>query len=185
MAISLGGFLDAPDYTYPLVEVNKMLSTTQASVTFWGRRVVKMTEGNELVTLDAIAKKIIRVARSTDRSGNMELSERIAGIDITNQMFQFYHITDEQIRRSNFLTKIAVYIRELIYGLEKSQFEKGFLFNGWDGDSCERGFRTYNSTTLIAAFGDPLPAWIGGFESFSDGRCRVGEGQIRHLVQRT
>src|SRR5260221_14105756 len=74
----------------------------QARVTFWGSRIVKVKGYTGSVSIDFIAAKINQTGRIRCNADDMTLEERLAGIEITRKIKNFYKFTDEQKKNSNF-----------------------------------------------------------------------------------
>lgn len=89
---------------------NERLNADQAPrVTFWGTRFVKF-DGQD-VSLNNLICLICRISLAKITPVHT-LEDRIAGIEIGRKLRNYYILTNEQIKNSNFITRFFAWIRE-------------------------------------------------------------------------
>jgi len=158
MTIALRELLNDPNFSYRLDEVRNVLDKTQASVTFWGTRVVRVNGDNTSVILDRLAKKVVETSIQRSFSHDLILSDRIAGLDITNTLQGFYKMTDQEKDRACFLTKLFVYFRELSFAVVTTRkYIEGFKPDGISFAGCSVDFRYFCNSDYKKQFNCDLP----------------------------
>lgn len=121
-----------------LERFNKILGSSQVTVSFWGKR--QITYNSEQVAIDELAKKVSRVAYLCKEKGLDEL-RREQWIIASSKISFFYDKSDVALRNKNFITRLFVSIREfapLSYP-ERFYFKEGFI---------ESDFRSYSKKDL-------------------------------------
>lgn len=155
--VSLRTHLNNLDFARQLVLVEQLLNQpepmeqkrephVQAKVTFWGSRVVKVKGYTGTVSIDFLAKKIYQAGRKRCNADNMTIEERLAGLETTKKIKNFYKITDDEKKNSNFFTRFLVWIREFTFNPYTTRF--------YLEDDAELQFRGFNREKFIQHFGN-------------------------------
>ncbi len=151
--MSLNLILNQETSQMDLVQLNHLLhmqhSKVKASVTFWGKRAVSIEGGIapfEQVSLEALAKKVLQNSRNRSEADNLTPKERVAGIEIAKKLNEFYAITDEKIKNSNFFTKILNWIREFV-------FFYPYTTRFFVEDGLQANFQGYSPEKFVQVFG--------------------------------
>ncbi len=161
---SLKSHLNKLDFAKNLAEVEKLFckDDAKAKVTFWGGRVVKVDGFKGFVSLDFLARKLIKAANARCESDDLTVEERLMGLNITRKVNLFYINIDEQKDLSNFFTKFLVWIRSFSF----SPYTPRLYIN----DFVDDDFLAYSKEKFMQQFGgyvDDLgehPAARGAFE---------------------
>lgn len=165
MSLSVKDCLSAPDFPYQLENLQNLLNNSHANLTFWGTRVVEVTEADGSIssfTLDKIARAVLNAADERCDADDLNLPERLAGIELVRKVQKFYEDTDALRDTSNILTWIIVLIREFNFGYP---YTTRFFI---EDDACKL-FLAYSKPKFIEEFGDHFdefdnhPASTGGF----------------------
>ncbi|MBF8263611.1 MAG: hypothetical protein HW387_1276 [Parachlamydiales bacterium] len=187
MTTALRELLNDTNFSYRLDEAKKVLDHAQASVTFWGTRVVRVKGDNTSVTLDKLAKKVVQAASQRLSLKDLTLKDRITGLDITNTLRKFYKMTDHQIAQSCFFTWLLAHIREFSMAVSTTRKHiEGFRPDGIYLAGCSEDFRFYGKSDYKKQFGYDLPEHDEKSEQ-SDGYSEIiiKETVIRDLWEKS
>lgn len=166
-----------------LERLNEILDNTEttAIVSCLGTRkiIYKLEENSFSISLNKMATKVSSVSKTCREDGLDEI-RRTQWISITKKISNFYYKTDVDVKKSNLITSLFVFIREFTF----SKITQSLDFN----DNCissnvEQRFRAYSEDAY-----EELKESIG-IKSI-DGRCcfptfrlLVHEEDIRRKVQ--
>ncbi|MBS0653523.1 MAG: hypothetical protein JSR39_08395 [Verrucomicrobia bacterium] len=172
-----------------LEEVNQLLNNAQTGITFLGTRIVENSAFEGSITLDELARKINIAAFNHLGSGDLTPRQRISGADICNNLKRFYELTDIQIDRSNCITKLIAWIREIPLFVPTM-----IRFDFRESDSTKHMFLTYTPDQFYTQFGNRTvslishPAvydWLRSSSSPSRDRIIAREQSLRTIASLT
>lgn len=176
--VSLEKHLNSINFSTELNRANQLINSSNTCVktTFWGSRVVEIDGYAGSVYLEDIASKIRAASKERCEADNLILEERIAGIEMVHKLIDFYRISDNQIKNSNFFTRLINWIREFSF----VPYTTRFYFE----QMAEAEFRAYSDAKFLQQFGGTFgelhhhPASDGFFGQ----RTLAKEDQIRALA---
>lgn len=175
---SLQVHLNSLNFSSQLTTVKNLINTAQVKTTFWGSRVVEVNGFTGSVSLEDIARKILRTGRQRSDADDLLLAERIAGVETVRKLEGFYRISDTQIQNSNFFTKFLNWMRECSFMPYTTRFHIE--------ETAEGNFRAYSKAKFLQQFGGAFdemrghPASDGSFGSPL--RILAREDRIRALL---
>lgn len=141
-------YIDTLNFADKLSELNNLLINAQGDVSFWGARVITVSGYEGSLSLDKIARKVLQAGGKRSDSDDLTTEERIAGIEITEKLRNYYKITDNKITKANWFTRLINLIREF------TLFSYTPRFHTEPMGSTERYFRGYSEEKFVQEFGD-------------------------------
>lgn len=176
--LSLKVRLDSLDFSRQLLEVKNLVDTAEVKTTFWGSRVVEIKGFTESVYLEELAEKIVSAGRKRSDDDDLLLAERIHGIEIVAKIKDFYLVTDEKIRNSNFLTRLLNWLRE--FSFMPHNTTRYHIEN-----TAEQSFCAFSPSKYEETFDEPVSHLDSGDGALA---CQVriiaSEAKIRSLLQK-
>ncbi len=173
--MQLNHYLNTLDFTKELVHVKDLLASAEATVSFWGTRVINLPNYEGRISLDELVRKVYAAAIQREKANDMTVEERLAGIDIVYKLRDFYTSTDEKIRTANLFTSLINNYQEFNIGPYTNRF---YTETNW----IDCHFRAYNEEEFKKEFGQEKD---GNFYKNSDGeapnsnKVYASEGAIR------
>lgn len=129
-----------------LSELNVLLESAECKITFWGHRVISV-KGYGNLLIDESVQRVHQVARRRFVQDNLTTSERVAGIEITERLKNFYRISDHMLAHSNWFTKLLGLIRKVTFRMDTARF---YI----EDHLTQNYFCAYSEFDFIANFGD-------------------------------
>ncbi len=120
-------------------ELADLLKDTEIKYTFFGAQKVSKENFNKKVSLDRIAMKAIFLIRPFVKDWNFSLQQRHHISYITKKINKFYEKMDRKRKKSNILTKIFYFIRNVFSWIFQTR-------KNWDILSLEIDPAIYYST---------------------------------------
>ncbi|MFI0434465.1 MAG: hypothetical protein ACH350_01885 [Parachlamydiaceae bacterium] len=144
--MKIGAYIDSLSIAYALPAIHTLLKNSQGSVSFWGNRVITVAGYEESLSLDELVTKMLSASRQRSDLDDLTTQERVAGIEISDKLKNFYQLTDSKISQANWLTKLCNWVKEFTFFPYTPRFyiEEGVM---------EREFRGYSENTFIQQFG--------------------------------
>ncbi|MBI5346574.1 MAG: hypothetical protein HZB76_05485 [Chlamydiae bacterium] len=115
-----------------LVDLNNLFDPTKAQtkITFWGTRVVEVKGYSRYISLSSLAKEVIMAGGLHTKFDNVRsrpFKEQFdfetaqynfyqAGVELVGKLRNYYKLTDDQIKNSNFFTRFLNWFREFFFG---------------------------------------------------------------------
>lgn len=116
--------INSLNFSIQLVDVNKMLSEARAENTYLEGRIVRFKGGS--ISLDTLAKKVTAVARENLETSHLTPAAKVAGLDITRKLKQFYRDTDKTagiiIKLCNWLREFSLFSSATRFTLDEDKF---------------------------------------------------------------
>lgn len=159
--MKIGAYINSLHIANELPAIHQLLIISQGSVSFWGKRLIKVDGYEGSFPLHALARKILYASYKRCESDDLTLQERVAGIQVMHRLRNFYQVTDHQIRQANWLTRLLNLIREFSF------FPYTSRFHTEDG-SMENYFRGYSEGKFVQEFGETKRGELNEYEN-SDG----------------
>jgi len=106
-----------------LTAAAKILEKAEASTSFWGGRLFKVQGYEGTYSVHSLAIKMldfldeIRLSLRGSFLGCCSLEDRVAGVQICQKIAALYQETDKLLISSNIITRVFLYIREVIESL--------------------------------------------------------------------
>lgn len=152
-------YINSSNFSNQLPTLSLILPLAQASVNFWGARVITSTTFEGSVSLNELSKKILSVACLRSKADDLSTKERVAGIDVVKDLRKFYKITDTAISKANWFTRFLNYVREFTFSSSTPRFEteKGLTekyFRGYSESKYSEEFVNY--AHFDGSFGPPI-----------------------------
>lgn len=145
------------------------LTRGQASVTSLGKRVITISGYKGSISLEEVAKRVLKASAKRCADDDYSPQERVAGLEIMGKLRDFYKVTDTQITQANWFTKLINFVRELTCNPYTPRFHTE------DGGLMENYFRGYSLSKFTKEFGSPF--WGGRDTNFnSDGSFGSRDG---------
>ena len=142
---ALTGHINSLDFSKQLDVARNLMDQAQATTTFWGNRVVKVEGFTGSVYLEDLVRKTLGAARQRVNEDNLTPSERVAGIEIVKKLSKFYRVTDQEIKNSNFFTRLLNWIKEFSFIPYTPRFHLE--------ETAAQDFRAYSKAKFLQAFG--------------------------------
>lgn len=108
--------LEKMDFSQQLLEVERVLSTCQPKITFWGGRVIEAADKKKSVYFDAIVQKVHDAARARCDADDLVPRERMIGLRIVKKLNEWDQNMRGQVSGLNLLTKLFYKIRNYSFG---------------------------------------------------------------------
>ena len=161
LIMKVNDYINTLNFSNELIGVNQILSNAQSNITFWGKRIVTVAGYEGSISLDELARKVLRAGGQRSDSDDLTTQERVAGIEIMNKLRNFYQVSDTKIAQKNCFTRLLQKIREFTF------FPYTPRFHTEDG-LMENYFRGYSESKFAQEFGGVKKGEFGDYEN-SDG----------------
>ncbi len=166
--------IDSYTISNNLLTVNNLLKKAEATVSFFGERVITVNGYEGSFSLDELASRVALASEKCLESNDLTTEERVAGIDILYKIRNFYQVTDTKISETNCFTKLLNWIREFtFYPYTPRHYTK-------EHGLTEQYFRAYSEDNFVKTFGEEKP---NGFDyENSDGYLIIGVDSSTSLI---
>jgi hypothetical protein len=119
--ISLKQHINSTDFS-DFQTVYNLLENAKVKTSFWGSRLIEISGYTGSVKIDDIVREFVKIVCLPDdapKNGylglgnsiifmNLSAKERVGGLSVLDKMNKFYELSDEQISKSNLITKFSV-----------------------------------------------------------------------------
>lgn len=146
-------------------EVDQLLATAQIKTTFFASRVLKFEGYEGSISIDKVTLKVYKAAKHRFERNNFNMQDRVSGLDVMHRLRNFYTASDDEMAKSNVLTRLINCIKQWIQSYSISARDLthqsyGTFYNIMV-DTAPRGFkgmgayfRVYELSNFIEEFGD-------------------------------
>jgi|GEM_PF-4777506 len=106
-------YLNNLDFSTNLKKTCEILAKSEVEVTFFGKILLEGKNIRGDLNLNEVAAKVNLVAQERSKSNDLTEDEREYGNLIANRLVTLYLRSDARVLKSNFITQLFVWLREL------------------------------------------------------------------------
>lgn len=162
-------------------EVDQLLATAQIKTTFFASRVLKFEGYEGSISIDEVALKVYEAAKHRFERNNFNTQDRVSGLDVMHRLRNFYTASDDEMAKSNVLTRLINCIKQWIQSYSISP--RDLTHENYGEYSSTQGFRGME----VYFTGYPLQNFIEEFGDQKDSEgnylCSGGGTQYEELAK--
>lgn len=151
-----------------------VVQRTEVKLSFFGRRYICVKGTEETVDFSILVAKIMYVFVEDQHFSELE---RIDVRKITKKINQFYLISDDQVRKSNIITRVAILIRRILSAIlyrwsspsQIRRFWESYEPDGFSLPQC-KVYKFYTQKQAKESFGAVPELWDIAFDCYIDDR---------------
>lgn len=129
------------------------------------------------ISLDLVARKVLRAAITRGVTYDLTLQERLLGADIEKKLITWYKTIDQQVEKRNFFTRF-------LYGIRN--YSSDFMTPKYYVENIGlREFRAFKEKEFTTHFGPPTESNSFFINSRGVKLWCVKDNQLRELAART
>lgn len=108
-------------FSSDLVKISDLIENAKGEISFWGKRLVKVSGLTGSVSLEEIARKLIKANGNLcqifdiGQDSNLTFKEKLNGQLIVNRLEGLYEDTDSKLKNTNFFTRLLNFFSELSF----------------------------------------------------------------------
>ena len=154
-------YVNSPAITNQLPALNALLKSAEGTISYLGKRVVKVIGYEGSILLDDLASKVLKAGHQRSDADDLTTPERIAGIEIGYKMRDLYKITDSKVSQMNCFIRFLNWVSEFTFDPYTPRFFT-------EDSRMDHYFRGYSENKFVQEFGGVKGGTFNEYEN-SDG----------------